>query len=49
MGPKHATRAAVSQAGGTGGRGMKANAHHPSVEASHSARTRAGNIAAWIG
>jgi hypothetical protein len=39
----------VSQAGGADGKGMKANAHHPSVDASHSASTRAGNVAAWIG
>jgi hypothetical protein len=46
IGPKHAARAAVSQTGGAAGNGMKANAHHPSVDASHSAKTNAGS--AWM-
>jgi len=49
MEPKHAARAAVSQAGGTDGKGMNANAHHTSVDASHSAKTKAGSKAAWMG
>jgi hypothetical protein len=49
MEPKHATRAAVSHAGGDDGKGMNANAHHPRVDASHSARTRAGSVAAPMG
>jgi 2-hydroxychromene-2-carboxylate isomerase len=49
MEPKHAALAAVSQAGGADGKGMNANAHHPRVDASHSARTRAGSVAGWMG
>lgn len=41
-------RAAVSQAGGSDGNGMKANAHHTRVDVSHSAKTRAGSAAAWM-
>jgi hypothetical protein len=37
----------VSQTGGAAGDGMKANAHHPRVDASHSAKTKAGS--AWMG
>jgi hypothetical protein len=48
MGPKHAARAAVSQGGGADGNGMNANAHHPRVDATHSAKTRAG-AAVWMG
>jgi hypothetical protein len=47
--PKHAARAAVSQAGGVDGKGRNANVHHPSVDASHSARTSAGSGAALMG
>ena len=42
-------RAAVSHAGGADGKGMNANAHHPSVDVSHSAKTRAGIVAVWMG
>jgi hypothetical protein len=48
MEPKHASRAAVSQAGGADGTGMNANPHHTRVDASHSAKT-AGSVAAWMG
>lgn len=47
--PKHAIRAAVSQAGGSDGKGMKANVHHTRVDVSHSAKTRAGSVTAWMG
>jgi hypothetical protein len=49
MEPKHAARAAVSQTGGTDGNGMNANAHQTSVDASHSAKTKAGSAIAWMG
>jgi hypothetical protein len=48
MGPKHAMRAAVSQAGGAEGNGMKANAHHTSVDVSHSPKTKAGSATVWM-
>jgi hypothetical protein len=48
MGPKHASRAAVNQAGGADGTGMNANAHHTRLDASHSAKTKAESAAAWM-
>ena len=44
--PKQASRAAVSHAGGSAGRGMKANAHQPSSDVSQSPRTTAGSLGA---
>ena len=49
MGPKHASRAAVSQAGGADGTGMNANAHHTRVDASHSAKTKAESATVRMG
>jgi hypothetical protein len=38
----------VSQAGGAEGNGMKANAHHTSVDVSHSPKTKAGSATVWM-
>ena len=41
--PKHAWRAALSHPGGSDGSGVKANAHHSSVDASHSRSDERGH------